>query len=163
MREACRECSIAALEPRNQDCGQRKETDKDEKPTWSSGRDEICFSKAYLYSSVWDAGMNQKMEVRKQWSLRSKAGVGRGSKAATSVLVQRQENPVKLLLGKKKHRKDMKIMFHNSIHVCKRVFSVTPHRQSLLLFSYTLNSICKMYMIYHRLRPRYAVCLAVQD
>ena len=37
---------------------------------------------------------------------RSMAGVGRGSRVATGVLVQRQENPVKLLLVKKKETQE---------------------------------------------------------
>lgn len=49
----------------------------------------------------WDTGMNENREVRKQWSVRSMAGVGRGSEAATGVLVQRWEHPVELLLEKK--------------------------------------------------------------
>lgn len=49
----------------------------------------------------WDTGMNENSEVRKQWSVRSMTGVGRGSEAATGVLVQRWEHPVELLLGKK--------------------------------------------------------------
>lgn len=59
----------------------------------------------------WDTGMNENREVRKQWSVRSMAGVGRGSEAATGVLVQRWEHPVELLLGKKRDTgKDMKIV-----------------------------------------------------
>ena len=55
--------------------------------------------------------MNENREVRKQWSVRSMAGVGRGSGAATGVLVQDLGASCGTAFGKKRDRgKDMKIV-----------------------------------------------------